>query len=49
VTAVADCCGAAREDYPRQALDRLERDFGGVTTSAQVIEAWERLRAGPPA
>ena len=49
VTAVADCCGAAREDYHRQALDRLERDFGGATTSAQVIEAWERIRTRPPA
>jgi len=43
VTVVADCCGAAREEYHRDALDRFERDYGGCATSAEVIVAWERL------
>jgi ureidoacrylate peracid hydrolase len=43
VTVVADCCGAAREEYHRGALDRFERDYGGVTTSAEVIGAWDQL------
>lgn len=43
VTLVGDCCGAAREEYHRGALDRFERDYGGCATSAEVIAAWERL------
>lgn len=46
VTVVDDCCGAAREQYHRDALIRFERDYGGITTSAEVIAAWERLH--PP-
>lgn len=50
VAVVADCCGAAREEYHRDALARFERDYGGVTSSAEVIGAWERLHAlGSPA
>ena len=45
VTVVADCCGAGRQQYHRDALARFERDYGGVTTSAEVIRAWERLHA----
>lgn len=45
ITVGADCCGAATRQDHAGALARFERDYGGVTTSAEVIAAWERLGA----
>jgi ureidoacrylate peracid hydrolase len=47
VTVIADCSAAARERYHLDALDRCDRDYGGVATSADVITAWERIGALP--
>jgi ureidoacrylate peracid hydrolase len=41
VTLVADCCAGATERDHRVALERFERDYGAVVTSADVIGAWE--------
>ncbi len=49
ITLVADCCGALSEEDQRGTLARADRDFAGVATSAEIIEAWERLRAAAPA
>lgn len=48
VTLVADCCGALSDADHRGTLTRAERDFAEVVTSADVIRAWERLRAAAP-
>jgi ureidoacrylate peracid hydrolase len=45
VTLVADCCGAASERDHRVALERFDRDYGTVVSSADVIGAW---RSAPP-
>jgi len=45
VTVVADCCGAGSKRDHDGALARFERDYGGVTTSAEVVAAWARLPA----
>ena len=42
VTLVADCCAGAAERDHLMALERFERDYGAVVSSANVIEAWER-------
>jgi ureidoacrylate peracid hydrolase len=42
VTLVADCCAGAAERDHRVALERFERDYGAVVSSADVIEAWKR-------
>jgi ureidoacrylate peracid hydrolase len=50
VTLVADCCGAASERDHRGALERFERDYGPVVTSADVISLWSAaVRPAPPA
>lgn len=48
VTLVADCCGALSDADQRSALARADRDFAAVVTSAEVIQAWERLGAPAP-
>jgi len=48
VTLVADCCGALSEADHRGTLARADRDFAAVVTSADVIRAWEGLRAAAP-
>ena len=48
VTLVADCCGALSEADHRGTLARADRDFAAVVTSADVIQAWEGLRAAAP-
>ncbi len=48
ITLVADCCGALSEADHEGTLARAERDFAGVASSADIIDAWERLRAAPP-
>jgi len=48
VTMVADCCGAVTEQDHRGALARADRDFATVATSAEIIQAWGRLRARVP-
>ena len=45
VTMIADCCGAISEQDHRGALARAERDFATIATSAEIVQAWERLRA----
>ena len=45
VTLVADCCAGAAERDHLVALERFERDYGAVVSSADVIEAWERCGA----
>ena len=45
VTLVADCCAGAAERDHLMALERFERDYGAVVSSADVIEAWERCGA----
>jgi ureidoacrylate peracid hydrolase len=42
VTLVADCCGAFREPDHLGALERFERDYGAVVSSAEIIATWER-------
>jgi ureidoacrylate peracid hydrolase len=44
VTLVADCCGAASERDHRVALERFDRDYGSVVTSADVIGVWRSAR-----
>jgi ureidoacrylate peracid hydrolase len=48
VTLVADCCGALSESDHRGTLARAERDFATVVTSADVVQAWRRLRPASP-
>ena len=45
VTLVADCCAGAAEHDHLMALERFERDYGAVVSSADVIAAWERCGA----
>jgi ureidoacrylate peracid hydrolase len=45
VTLVGDCCAGAAERDHLMALERFERDYGAVVSSADVIEAWERRGA----
>jgi ureidoacrylate peracid hydrolase len=53
IVMVDDCCGSTSEKYHRDALEGCERDFGVVTTSDEIIGAWQRLgavaRAAAPA
>jgi ureidoacrylate peracid hydrolase len=42
VTLVADCSAGAAERDHHVALERFERDYGAVVSSADVIEAWKR-------
>lgn len=46
VTLVADCCAAASEQDHEVALARFDRDYGAVVKSAEIIEVWQRQRAG---
>jgi len=45
VTVIGDCCGALSEQDHRGMLARADRDFATITTSDEVIKAWERIRA----
>ena len=45
VTLLADCCGALSEADHQGTLARAERDFATVVNSAEIIAAWQRLRA----
>jgi ureidoacrylate peracid hydrolase len=45
VTLVSDCCAGATERDHLAAIERFERDYGTVVTSADVIDAWERSGA----
>jgi nicotinamidase-related amidase len=42
---VRDCCAGASERDHLAAIERFERDYGAVVTSADVIDAWERSGA----
>jgi ureidoacrylate peracid hydrolase len=44
VTLVADCCGAASERDHGVALERFDRDYGSVVSSADVIGVWRSAR-----
>jgi ureidoacrylate peracid hydrolase len=44
VILVADCCGALSEQDQRSALARADRDFATVAPSAEILQAWSRLR-----
>jgi ureidoacrylate peracid hydrolase len=48
VTLVSDCCAGAIERDHLAAIERFERDYGTVVTSADVIDAWERSGALAP-
>ena len=43
VTLVADCCGAYDVSDHRGALDRFDRDYGAIVTSADLIDTWQRM------
>jgi ureidoacrylate peracid hydrolase len=45
VTLVTDCCAAASERDHLGAVERFERDYGSVVSSADVIDVWERSGA----
>jgi nicotinamidase-related amidase len=45
VSLVTDCCAGATERDHLAAIERFERDYGAVVTSADVIDAWERSGA----
>jgi ureidoacrylate peracid hydrolase len=45
VTLVSDCCAGATERDHFAAIERFERDYGAVVTSADVIDTWARSGA----
>jgi ureidoacrylate peracid hydrolase len=49
VSLVRDCCAAASERDHELALKRFDRDYGAVTTSAELVRIWKNVKAAAPA
>jgi ureidoacrylate peracid hydrolase len=43
VTMVSDCCGAVNDDDHLRALARVDRDYGAVVPSGEIIGIWDKL------
>lgn len=48
VTLVSDCAGALNQKDHLTALERFDRDYGPVVTSAEIGTAWQQFRSLPP-